>query len=272
MSNNDGLYSTSPSGPQEPREYTIGEIAELLGVTTRTLRHWDSIGLLSPEYRTWSGYRLYTEDDVDTALEILVYRSAGVPLKDIAELVSGEASPKTRRQRLLTQRDLLVEKIADLRRMVRSLETLLKEDTTMDTEKKAELFGRNWPEYEAEAEQRWGDTPEWQQSQEAQKNMSAGDWAEVKAEMEDFVSSLADAHSRNVAPGSAEAAQLVDRHLASITRFYEAGREKQVLLARMYVADARFDEMYRGHSQYLLDLVEAQARAEGIDPNEAQWR
>ena len=53
---------------------TIGEAAELLGVTTRTLRHWDSIGLLQPSWRTTTDYRLYTEDDVERALQILIYR------------------------------------------------------------------------------------------------------------------------------------------------------------------------------------------------------
>lgn len=256
---------------EEQREFTIGEAAALLGVTTRTLRHWDSIGLLTPEYRTWSDYRLYTEADIDVALEILVYRSAGVPLKTIEELV-GDASTKDRRQRLLAQRELLTEKITDLRRMARALDTLLKEGTTMDAEKMTELFGRKWPEYQAEAEQRWGDTPEWEQSQHVQQNMGTADWAEVKADTEDFVTALADAAARNVEPGSPEAADLVDRHLASITRFYDAGREKQILLARMYVADNRFDEMYGGNSQYLLKLVEGQARTEGIDPDTAQWR
>lgn len=253
-------------------EYTIGEVAELLGVTTRTLRHWDAIGLLSPEYRTWSDYRLYTGEDIDTALEILVYRAAGVPLKVIEEIIHGESSPTSRKERLLAQRDVLTEKIADLRHMVRALDKLIEEGNTMEAKTKAELLGRDWQKLEAEAEQRWGDTPEWEQSQQAQKEMTADDWAALKEEADALAAAIADAAERGVEPGTDEAAKLVDRHLASITRFYDAGREKQILLARMYVADSRFDEYYRGNASYLLELVEAQARKEGIDPTQAQWQ
>ena len=58
----------------------IGEAAEILHVTTRTLRHWDRIGLLVPARRAWSDHRLYTDDDLERALQILVYRAAGLPL------------------------------------------------------------------------------------------------------------------------------------------------------------------------------------------------
>ncbi|MDO5676718.1 MAG: MerR family DNA-binding transcriptional regulator [Propionibacteriaceae bacterium] len=51
-------------------EYTIGEAAQILGVTTRTLRHWDQIGLFPPSFRTWSEHRLYTDDDLDAALRL----------------------------------------------------------------------------------------------------------------------------------------------------------------------------------------------------------
>lgn len=259
------------SSDNSDNEYTIGQAAELLGVTTRTLRHWDTIGLLSPQYRTWSDYRLYTEDDIDSALEILVYRSAGVPLKEIENIIHADSSA-SRRQRLLTQRDLLTERIAELRRMIRALETLLKEDTTMDAKRKTDLFDREWKTYQAEAEERWGDTAEWEQATRTQQAMTSQDWDDAKTELRDFVAALSDAAACGITPGSAEAADLVERHLASITRWYEAGREKQVLLARMYVADKRFDETYGGNAQYLLELVEAQARAEGIDPDMAQWR
>lgn len=253
-------------------EYTIGEAAELLGVTTRTLRHWDAIGLLSPQYRTWSDYRLYTDEDIDTALEILVYRAAGVPLKTIEEFIHGDSSPRSRKDRLLAQRTVLTEKIADLHHMVQSLDKLIEEGNTMKAKTKAELLGRDWQNLEAEAEERWGDTTKWEQSQQAQEKMKDSDWAELEAEAKDFADALADAAERHVEPGSAEAAELVDRHLASITRFYEAGREKQILLARMYVADSRFDRYYRGNAGYLLELIEAQARKEGIDPATAEWR
>lgn len=250
-------------------EYTIGEAADILRVTTRTLRHWDHIGLLSPGWRTYADHRLYTDEDMDTALQILVYREAGVPLKEIAEIL---AEPATARQALTRQRDVLTERIGHLHRMVRAVDDLLKEPQPMSIEDRMKLFGDQWkPEYQDEAEERWGDTPEWEQSRAAQARMTDADWVDVKKQLDEFVSLLADAAARGVEPGSAEAEVIVDKHRASIGQFYDVSAAKQVLLARMYVEDERFNATYQGHAAYLLTLVEAQAAAEGVDLGNVAW-
>ena len=64
----------------DDNEYSIGEAAALLKVTTRTLRHWDGIGLLSPQWRTVGDHRLYTEDDLQRGMDIVIYRSVGIEL------------------------------------------------------------------------------------------------------------------------------------------------------------------------------------------------
>ncbi|GEM34995.1 hypothetical protein NN3_60020 [Nocardia neocaledoniensis NBRC 108232] len=58
---------------------TVGAAAELLGVTTRTLHHWDAVGLVHPSDRTPAGYRLYTAADLVRAQRVTVYRELGVP-------------------------------------------------------------------------------------------------------------------------------------------------------------------------------------------------
>ncbi len=134
------------------------------------------------------------------------------------------------------------------------------------------LFGDQWkPEYQDEAEERWGDTPEWEQSRAAQARMTDADWVDVKKQQDEFVSLLADAAARGVEPGSAEAEVIVDKHRASIGQFYDVSAAKQVLLARMYVEDERFNATYQGHAAYLLTLVEAQAAAEGVDLGNVAW-
>ena len=249
-------------------DYSIGEAADILHVTTRTLRHWDQIGLLVPTWRTWSDHRLYTDDDLERALQILVYREAGVPLKEIGELLD---APGTAAERLRRQREVLVERIGHLHRMVRAVDDLLEGGDTMSMNEKVELFGQDWPGYEAEAEERWGDTPEWEQSQARQKNMTRADWQQVKDDQDGFVATLVDAAERGVAPGSAEAEAIVAKHRESIGQFYEVTAEKQVLLARMYTCDERFNATYQGHADYLLTLIEAQAEKEGVDLANVQW-
>lgn len=249
-------------------DYHIGEAAEKLNVSTRTLRHWDAIGLLSPSWRTMSDYRLYTDADLDRGGRIQIYRAAGVPLKEIAQLLD---VPGMDIQVLSRQRAKMVGQLGHLHRMIRAVDELLERGETMSLNDKIELFGDDWPDYQQEAEGKWGHTAEWAQSMDRQKSMTKADWEAVKTEQDEFVNALADAHRRDVRPGSAEATELVEKHRATIAQWYDAPRARQVLLARMYVTDERFQKMYGGNAEYLLELVEAQARAEGLDPETAQW-
>jgi len=59
------------------RTYTIGEVARLVGVTIRTLHHYDEIGLLGPVDRTDAGYRVCGDDDPARLQQILCYRELG---------------------------------------------------------------------------------------------------------------------------------------------------------------------------------------------------
>jgi DNA-binding transcriptional MerR regulator len=68
--------------------YRVGDIAKLIGVSVRTLHHYDQIGLLRPSDRSESGHRLYTDDDLLRLQQILTLRSLGFPLKQIQEVLA----------------------------------------------------------------------------------------------------------------------------------------------------------------------------------------
>ena len=64
----------------EGNGYTVGRAAALVGVSVRTLHHWDDIGLLVPGARSSTGYRLYRAADLARAQQVLVYRELDFPL------------------------------------------------------------------------------------------------------------------------------------------------------------------------------------------------
>ena len=66
---------------------TVGELAEVSGVTVRTLHHYDEIGLLVPSVRSAAGYRIYTDGEVDRLQVILTYRELGLGLDEIAAAI-----------------------------------------------------------------------------------------------------------------------------------------------------------------------------------------
>ena len=82
----------------------IGEMARRAGVSVRTLRHYDAIGLLAPSETTQAGYRLYDDKALARLEQILYFRELGFALEEIAAMVNHpdyDATDAMRRQREL---------------------------------------------------------------------------------------------------------------------------------------------------------------------------
>ena len=133
---------------------TIGEVTQLFGVTARTLRHYDSIGLVQPTARTWSGYRLYGQQDIAVLAKVVVLRRLEMPLADVAEALADG----TWRERLQAHRCALEARRDELTDALKSIDQALEADMTnyrVSTEDLREIFGDGYDEaYEAEADAR----------------------------------------------------------------------------------------------------------------------
>src|SRR6185295_17965251 len=94
----------------------IQEFAKRGGVSIRTLRHYDHLGLLKPSARSKSGYRLYEESDVKTLEQIIALRAFGLSLTDIGRALkqkSGLGSALRRQQRVLLEQRRVVTDALD---------------------------------------------------------------------------------------------------------------------------------------------------------------
>ena len=246
---------------------TVGQVAETFGVTVRTLHHYDEVGLLHPSERTGAGYRLYTAGDLERLSTIVVYRRLGFSLEEIGELLDGADVV----EHLRRQRDLVTTRLAQMSDLVAAIDRRLEaemDNKPATTEDLKELFGDGYnEEYQAEAQQRWGDTDKWAQSQERTKDMTPAQWAEVKAETEGFESDLGAAVRAGASVDGDAAAVLAERHRASIARFYDCDHEFQVCLAQMYLSDPRFTAHYEdiepGTAQWLHDAIVSNAARQG---------
>lgn len=241
---------------------TVGSVATLTGVSVRTLHHYDHIGLVVPSVRTAAGYRGYTDADIERLHLVLVYRSVGLPLDEIRTLLDdADADVLAHLQR---QHTLLLEQADRLEHTIKAVEGLMnahREGIQLTAEEQVEIFGMTAfsEEYAAEAEQRWGDTDAWKQSQQRVAHMTKQDWIDIKAEGDALLADLATAKRAGVTPGSPEADELAARHRASIERFYECGGEMHRGLVEMYLADERFtayyDDVEPGLAQFVHDVV-----------------
>ena len=274
----EAIPTTDGTRDGDGTELTIGEAAELLGITVRALRHWESIDLLVPSWRTLGGHRLYVDADLERAQRILVYREIGLPLAEVRGLVDGDGDA---REHLERQRRLLVDRASHLRRIIGAVDEMLEEmsmndgkNTTMDARAAAEKFGGGWrQDFADEAEVRWGDTAAWAQSQQANANRTEEEWAQMYADQEALVAKLAQAIGDDVDPDSELGREVSALHRAGVEKHYECGHGRQVILARMYLVDERFHEAYGGvdPTKWLVAAIEADARAHGVDPEAASW-
>ena len=106
--------------------WRIGEVAAATGVTVRTLRHYDELGLLVPSGRTGSGYRLYSDADVRRLYRILALRRMGFGLDDVAATLAADGDdPRPVLHRHLARLDEQVRLAEQLRtRLARILDLL----------------------------------------------------------------------------------------------------------------------------------------------------
>jgi DNA-binding transcriptional MerR regulator len=253
--------------------YSVGRVADLSGVTIRTLHHYDEIGLLSPGGRSDAGYRVYEDSDLERLQRILFYRELGFTLKEISTIIDDPGTDAM--GHLRRQRGLLVARIERLGAMVDAIDYEM-EARTMDIkltpEERFEVFGEFRPEDHAEeAEQRWGDTEAYKESNRRVSKYTKEDWLTLKAEAEEVQNRLAAAFESGLAPDSEEAMAAAEAHREHISRwFYECTYEIHRGLTDMYVSDERFRSNYDtqapGLAAYIKEAAHANAaRAEKGD-------
>ena len=107
----------------------IGEIAQLLGVTPKTIRHYQKIGLLSEPTRTEAGYRLYTAQDLLRLQRIKRLQTFGLSLKQIQVVLGDSKQEQTLRDVLQSLDKELTAQIQELEERRQKIQALLAEDT-----------------------------------------------------------------------------------------------------------------------------------------------
>lgn len=255
---------------------TVGQVAALVGISVRTLHHWDQVGLVTPSERSRAGYRLYTPADLERLQQALLYRETGMPLAQVAEVLDSPGTDAS--THLARQRELLAERIAHLTRMLRAVDTMMEKDTMgekLTAAQRAEIMGDQWdPAWEAEAQERWGHTEDWKVSAERLATKTPAEFKADKERVEAVERELAAALAEGVQPGSPRANALAEKHRASLG-WFDVTHAKQVLLARGYVCDPRFKQHYEqvapGLAAWLKEVVEANAAANGVDLDSVTW-
>jgi DNA-binding transcriptional MerR regulator len=245
----------------------VGQAAAAAGISVRTLHHWDAVGLLVP-HKDANGYRSYSTADLERLQQVLTYRELGFGLDEVRALLDDPSVDTL--QHLRRQQELLADRIARLQAVAALVQRAVEARSmgiTLDPHEMREVFGDEDPtRWHDEAQDRWGHTDAWTQSQARTSGYTKQDWLHVKAEADDLERRFAAALRAGVPSDSPEAQALAEEHRLHIDRrFYDCSHQTHVHLADLYVSDERFTAHYEavapGLARYVQEAVQANAAA-----------
>lgn len=234
------------------REWSIQDIARLAGTTSRTLRHYDDVGLLPPSRIAHNGYRHYDEAALVRLQRILLLRELGLGLPQIAEVLDPVNARQSEESALETHLELLREEQNRLARQIASVENTINALRGGEELMAENMFdGFDHTRYKEEVEQRWGrktyaDSDRWW------RGMTDADRADWQQRVSDLGRDWTAAAESGIDPASAEAQDIARRHVEWLTGIpgtpaaVPGGDVKAYVigLGEMYVADPRFGANY----------------------------
>lgn len=221
---------------------TIHEVSKLTGVSVRTLHHYDSIALLSPQRNRENGYRAYDDGDLDRLQQILFLKECGFSLLKIKGLLN--RSDFDRAKAFSLQRKYLLHEQNRINTMLETLEKSIKHlkgDLPMSQKDKFAGFDLTNNPYEAEARQLWGDEAV-EKSNVHIASLSPEEQGSLANSMDALFSDLATlVHEAPNAPAVQTAMENMYQYF-NRNFGYHYSLEAFAGLGELYVADPRFTE------------------------------
>lgn len=245
-------------------EYTVSQLAKLSGVSNRTLRYYDQIGLLEPARISSSGYRIYGKAEVDMLQQIIFYRELDVSIEEIKNIIQQPEFDQTKALELhfqnLKQKRSRLDKIIDT--VEKTIAYTKGEIAMQDKEKfeglKAREIQKNEHEYGNEIREKYGNNAV-EESNTKFKDMTEAEYNEWRKLENEIIELLPKAYQTGD-PSSELAQRLAAKHKAWLMYTWpDYTKEAHAGLAEMYVADERFSAYYDKYvedgAQFLRDAI-----------------
>ena len=222
------------------------------GVTSRTLRHYDAIGLLPPAWVAADGRRHYGRKELLRLQRILLLRELGVGLPAIGEALTRVGSEAAVLRR---HRDQLADERDRLARLVRTVEdTITSIEGGADMAAETLFEGFEHGPYEAEARQRWGDEVV-DKSYERMGSLRGADAELARTGFERVNQSLVPLRAAGVPVDDPRVQELIALHCRVLRLFWEPGAEAYKNLGQLYVDDERYRRAIGGGDDGLVEYL-----------------
>ncbi|WP_069811904.1 TipAS antibiotic-recognition domain-containing protein [Streptomyces sp. TP-A0874] len=225
--------------------WSIAEVARMSGVTSRTLRHYDEIGLLPPAWIGGNGHRYYERADLLRLQQILLLRELDLGLREIAEVMDGGrdrvAVLREHHRRLLRERDRLSTLARTVGRTIAELQEGGGE--MVEINRPENLFeGFDPARYDAEARERW--PAEWESSRRFADTLTEEDQTRLQRETTAQMIRLAELMAAGTPVSDPAVQQEIHEHYRGICRFWTPNAAAYKGLGQTYVEDPQFRANY----------------------------
>lgn len=250
--------------------YMVKELAELSGVSVRTLRFYDEIGLFKPAYYGENGYRYYEKDQLFILQQILFYRELGIELTQIQKIMDDPSFDKIKALR--NHRDILEKEKERTQVLIRTIDKTLAHLEKETPMKDSEIYQGFDPKKQAKYEQylidNYGD--------QARKNIEEGklrtkDWK--KADFDKVGNDYAEIHKalkgdleKGLSVNDPKVQKQIEAHYEVVNRFWTPNREAYIALGRNYCEFPDFRKHFDSHhpklAEYIADAIKVFAERE----------
>ncbi|MPW27330.1 MerR family transcriptional regulator [Alkalibaculum sp. M08DMB] len=230
-------------------EYTVKKLAELAGISTRTLRYYDEIDILKPARINSSGYRIYGETQIDKLQQIMFYRELGVGLDSIKTILCSSSFNK--HDALREHHGKLLDKKQQLELLIANVEktiAMTEGRTYMSDKEKFEGFKKKMIEenelkYGKEVREKYGNGTIDSFNQKI-KNMSEEQYDLIQKLTDDLNEAIKSAYEEGD-PSSQLAQKACELHKMWLLNYWDQySKEAHMGLVQMYVDDERFTAYY----------------------------
>ncbi|MFI6348189.1 MerR family transcriptional regulator [Streptomyces sp. NPDC050560] len=242
--------------------WSIAQVARMSGVTSRTLRHYDEIGLLPPAWTAGNGHRHYGEAELLRLQQILLMRELGLGLREIQAVLDSQvdrlAALREHHRRLLAERDRLETLARTVGRTIAALEEGRDSSDMAQINRPENLFEGFEPgRHDAEARQRWPE--QWEQSRRAVAGMGADTVAQWQREVTAGMIRMAEFMVAGTPVADPAVQAEADAQYRAVCRFWTPCAAAYKGLGQTYVDDPRFranfDEIAEGLAVYQRDAM-----------------
>lgn len=244
--------------------YTVKKLAQISGVSTRTLRFYDEIGLLKPAFYGDNQYRYYEEEQLLMLQQILFFRELEFPLGDIQRILSSNDFDKI--ESLKTHRSILQSGLEKTETLIKTIDKTISHIRGKLIMRDAEMYDgfdlQKQQEHEKymldsgiisqqQIDDSWNKVSHWKKPQ----------WEQFKNEGEQLNQDLVQALKQGFEPESDETQQLIHRHYNWVNHFWTPTQETYIALSKMYLDHPDYRLFY---NKYHPELVEYLVRAMNI--------